>query len=95
MWRRQQLDFAMTTPGRGFGFAAAAFGFPDAERLPTAAAQLSNHGKCKRRRRNTYLSVLYCSNFDNARTATREDALPWASLEFGCFASVGVRLAKE
>jgi hypothetical protein len=39
-------------------------------------------------RRKAYLSVLYCCNINNTRTA-REDGAAWALLEFGCGIGIG------
>jgi hypothetical protein len=88
----------MTMPGLAIDCAAAAvFVFLAAEQQPTTVEEILNHGDFKRMRRKSYLSVLYCRNFDSKRTATREGALPWVLLilEFGCFASFRVRMTKE
>jgi hypothetical protein len=57
-----------------------------------------NHDDFRRMRRKSYLSILYCRNFNSTkRAATREDALSWVVVtrEFECFAGLGVRMTKE
>jgi hypothetical protein len=95
--REQQAELAMMTPGFAVDWAASVFVFLAAEQQPTAVEEMLNHDDVKRMRRKTYLSVLYCRNFNSKRIATREDALPWVLLtrEFDCFAGFGVRMTKE
>jgi hypothetical protein len=45
-------------------------------------------------RRNTYFSILDCSNINNMRT-TRNEGPPWALLEFSCIIGIAVRVVER